>query len=162
MKHIVGIYIRLEGAEIERLRDHPEILPKYDPRVALTDGRGLDLGRAWEELGVFLDGGVMLPDTGPTVGEIPMPSSDPRAAWSYVAPDRVAAMAAQLRQMRRDQFRIQYQIDNEDTQELPGARTGSWGDRGQYMYNKLRALAAHYAKAADQGEGMLVRIGERI
>jgi hypothetical protein len=162
LKHIVGIYIRMDVKEIARLCEHPDVLPKYDPRVALGDGRGLDLGRAWEELGVFLDGGVQLPDIGPTVGEIPMASSDGRAAWSYVTPERVVSMAAALRQMRRDQFRVEYQTDNEDTQELPGARTGSWGDRGQYMYGKLRALAAHYAKAAESGEAMLVRIGERM
>ncbi len=160
--HIVGIYIRMPLREIERLRDKPEILPKYDPRVALADGRGLDLGRAWEELAVFLDGGVQVPDVGPTVGEIPVSAPDPRAAWSYVEPERVAIMAGMLRKMRKSQFGVHYKIDNEDTQELPGARTGSWGDRGQYMYKKLRSLAAHYAKAADNGEGMLVRIGERV
>ena len=30
------------------------------------------------------------------------------------------------------------------------------------MYNKLRTLAQHYAEAADAGQGMLVRIGERF
>lgn len=162
LKYIVGIYIRMQREEIERLRDNPSILPKYDPRVPLSDGRALDLGRAWEELGVFLDGGVKLPDTGPTVGDLPLPNTDKRAAWSYVEPSRVREMAEELRQMRRAQFRQRYEVDQEDTQTIPGTQTGAFGDRQQYMYKKLRDLAGHYAKAAAAGEGMLVRIGERL
>ncbi len=162
VKQIVGIYIRMARDDLSRLQEHPEILPKYDPRVALSDGRGLDLGRAWEELGVFLDGGVALPDAGPTVGDVPLPSPDTRATWSYVAPDRVREMAEELRQMRRAQFRERYTVDHEDTQTIPGNQTGAFGDRKQYMYKKLRDLAGHYAKAAAAGEGMLVRIGERF
>jgi hypothetical protein len=162
VKQIIGIYIRLDENEIQRLRDRPEVLPKYDPRVALDDGRGLDLGRAWEELGVFLDGGIKLPDDGPTVGDTALPSSDSRATWSYVTPDRVVELAALLRQMRRKQFRQRYESDGEDTLTLPGTTTGEWGDRAQYMYSKLRQLAQHYATAAENGEAMLVRIGERL
>ncbi len=162
LKQIVGIYIRLEQDELDRLKSNPAILPKYDPRVALTDGRGLDLGRAWEDLGVFLDGGVKLPDSGPTVGDQPLPNTDIRATWSYVAPERVREMAAQLRRMRRSQFRDRYTVDMEETQNIPGARTGPHGNRQNYMYKKLRELAGHYSKAADAGEGMLVRIGERM
>lgn len=162
LKQIVGMYIRLDLEEIERLRDNPEILPKYDPRVPLDDGRGVDIGRAWEELGVFIDGGVKLPDSGPTVGDVPLPSTDTRATWSYVEPSRVAAIADQLREMRRKNVRQRYQVDLEDTQTLPGARTGAWGDRANYVYNKLRVLAQHYADAAEAGQGMLVRIGERF
>jgi len=162
VKHIVGIYIRVAHSEVLRLRDHPEVLPKYDPRVALDDGRGLDLGRAWEELAVFLDGGVRVPEVGPMVGEHSMPSTDQRATWSYVEPAQVAAFAEQLRQMRRKQFRQHYDVDAEDTLTMPGSITGEWGDRAQYMYNKLRLLAQHYGKAAADGEAMLVRIGERI
>jgi len=162
LKQIVGMYIRLDLDEIERLRDHPEILPKYDPRVPLSDGRGIDIGRAWEELAVFIDGGVKVPEVGPTVGEIPLASTDTRATWSYVEPARVAEMAEHLRQMRRKTVRTRYQVDLEDTQTLPGARTGAWGDRANYIYKKLRALAQHYAEAAEAGQGMLVRIGERF
>ena len=162
LKQIVGMYIRLDVAEIERLRDHPEILPKYDPRVPLADGRGIDIGRAWEELAVFIDGGVKVPEVGPTVGEIPLPSTDSRATWSYVEPERVAEMAQQLRSMRRKTVHNRYAVDMEDTQTLPGTRTGAWGDRASYMYNKLRVLAKHYTEAADAGQGMLVRIGERV
>ena len=163
MKRIVGVYIRLPMDEIARLRDHPEVLPKYDPRVALGDGRGLDLGRAWEDLGVFIDGGVKMPDTGPSLGKQPLPSTDERAAWSYVEPEQVAAWAAQLGALRRSDFHRQYDVDNEDTQDsLPSARTGGWGDREGYLYKELRALGEHYAAAAECGEGMLVRIGERV
>ncbi len=162
LKQIVGMYIRLDFEEIERLRDHPEILPKYDPRVPLGDGRGVDIGRAWEELAVFIDGGVKVPESGPTVGEVPIPSDDSRATWSYIEPERVAEMADLLRTMRRKTVRSRYAVDLEDTQTLPGARTGAWGDRANYMYNKLRTLAQHYAEAADAGQGMLVRIGERF
>jgi len=163
LKQIVGIYIRLRRDEIHRLRDHPEILPKYDPRVALLDGRGIDLGRAWEELGVFIDGGVALPDHGPTIGDQPMPSTDERAHWGYVEPERVAAIAEELTAIRRREFNQRYDADPEDTQDsLPAARTGRWGDRAAYLYAKLRKLADHYASAADAGEGILVRIGERV
>jgi Domain of unknown function (DUF1877) len=162
LKQIVGMYIRMEWVEIERLRDHPEILPKYDPRVPLADGRAIDIGRAWEELGVFIDGGVKCPEVGPTVGDVPMNGEDSRAMWSYVEPERVVAMAAELKQMRRKSVRQQYHVDLEDTQTLPGARTGAWGDRAAYVYNKLRALTKHYQAAADAGQGMLVRIGERF
>jgi hypothetical protein len=162
LKQIIGIYIRVEPRELSRLREHPEILPKYDPRVALADGRGLDLGRAWEELGVFLDGGVSLPDAGATVGEVPLPSADNRATWSYIEPERVRALAGELTAMRRDEFCQRYEVDNEDTLTIPGTQTGAFGDRRGYMYTKLRELATHYAAAAKNGEGMLVRIGDRI
>jgi hypothetical protein len=138
-------------------------LPKYDPRVALEDGRGIDIGRAWEDLGVFLDGGVQLPEAGPTVGDIPLAFTDPRATWSYIEPERVAEMAEHLRVMRHREFRKAYEVDPEDTQDsLPGTHTGQWGSRGAYIYTKLRELAAHYSEAARLGEGMLVRIGERV
>lgn len=162
MKQIVGIYIRMNPEELYRLRDHPDVLPKYDPRVALDDGRGLDLGRAWESLGVFLDGGIQLPDMGPTVGEFPMGPADEQAAWSYVAPDRVVEIAAELGTLDRREFHRRYQVDNEDTQDIPDMRTGGWGSRQQYLFKKLRALAHHYQQAAQRGEGMLVRIGERV
>jgi hypothetical protein len=162
VKVIVGIYIRMTAAELDRLRDDPAVLPKYDPRVALDDGRGLDLGRGWESLGVFLDGGITLPDVGPTVGEHPLPHVDERAAWSYVEPARVAEFASELSSMNRGEFYRRYQVDNEDTQDIPDMRTGGWGSRQQYLFKKLRALAHHYAEAARRGEGMLVRIGERV
>jgi hypothetical protein len=162
LKHIIGIYIRLDAREVARLRENPQILPKYDPRVALQDGRGLDLGRAWEELGVFLDGGVKLPETGATLGDIPLPATDPRATWSYIEPSRVVELAAALDQLGERQFRKSYEVDGEDTDVIPGSRTDGWGDRAQYLWKKLQALAIHYRQAAERGEAMLVRIGERV
>jgi hypothetical protein len=150
-------------SEIERLKSQPEILPKYDPRVALADGRGLDLGTAWEHLGCFLDGGVRLPEHGPTVGEVPMPDTDPRAAWSYVTPERVGVVAQALLDLRRNDFHRHFKTDPEETADsLPGELTGAWGNRTAVLFKKLRALAAHYAEAARRGEAMLVRIGERM
>ena len=163
VKRIVGIYIRLPMVEVKRLRASPEVLPLYDPRVALADGRGLDIGRAWEELAVFLDGGIRLPESGPSVGDIGLVSSDTRATWSYVEPERVVAFAAELTALKRKDFGDLYEVDGEDTApSLPGTRTGGWGDRAQYMYGKLRALSAHYDHAAALGEAMLVRIGEPV
>ncbi|MBN4050293.1 DUF1877 family protein [Desulfobulbus sp. AH-315-M07] len=163
-KHIVGIYIRLATTELTRLREHPEILPKYDPRVALDDGRAVDIGRAWEELGVFIDGGVKLPTRGPIVGDTELPHTDERATWSYIEAPRVQEIADYLVNIRRnEEFKKHYDHDPDDTADsLPGSRTAGWGDRGTYMLGKLRILAAHYALAAKNGEGMLVRIGERI
>jgi hypothetical protein len=93
---------------------------------------------------------------------MPLPSTDSRATWSYVEPERVAKIAQQLKEMRRKTVRKRYQVDLEDTATMPGARTGAWGDRDAYIYNKLRVLAQHYAVAAEAGQGMLVRIGERV
>jgi uncharacterized protein DUF1877 len=162
LKHIIGIYIRLDAREVARLRDNPGILPKYDPRVALADGRGLDLGRAWEELGVFLDGGVKLPEGGATLGDFPLPTTDPRATWSYIEPARVAVLADELAKLGERQFRKAYEVDGEDTDVIPGSRTDGWGDRAQYLWKKMQALAIHYREAAQRGEAMLVRIGEKI
>lgn len=162
MRMIVGIYIRLPPEELARLRERPEILPKYDPRVALEDGRGLDIGRAWDTLGVFLDGGFHLPETGPIVGDHPMPPTDDRATWSYVEPDEVKTFAAELATIDKAEFYRRYQVDAEESVEIPDSRTGGWGDQGAYLFKKLRILAGHYRRAAEHGEGMLVRIGERI
>ncbi|MBI4702534.1 MAG: DUF1877 family protein [Deltaproteobacteria bacterium] len=163
MTTLVAFYIRVPTSEIERLREHPEILPKYDPRVALGDGRGLDLGRAWEALGCLLDGGVRAPEIGPTVGEEPLPGTDTRAVWSYVSAARVEEIARRLGELDRQQFREIYDVDPEDTADsLPDERTAGWGGRSDYLYKKLRLLAKHYREAAEQGEAILVRIGERV
>ena len=72
--------------------------------------------------------------------------------------------AAELGSVGRREFEERYhEPDPEDTADsLPGSRTGGWGDRSGYLYKKLRALAAHFARAAESGEAMLVRIGTRI
>lgn len=160
---IVGIYIRLPPAELERLREHTESLASYDVRAALAEGRAYDIGRAWEELAVFIDGGFRIPEHGPTIGEHALPCSDVTATWSCVLPDRVVEMARDLSRFDDDSFRQKYDVDPEETQDtLTSARTGAWGDRAAYMYNKLIALAAHYRAAAERGEGMLVRIGAAL
>lgn len=162
-KYIVGVYIRLPLSEVQRLREHPDVLPKYDPRVALNDGRGLDIGRAWEELAVFLDGGIRIPDQGPSVGDEPIHCRDTRAAWSCVLPERVVEFAESLSRFSKRDFTRLYELDSEDTApSLPGTRTAGWGDRETYLFGKLRALAKHYREAADRGEAILVRIGERV
>jgi hypothetical protein len=160
---IVAIYIRVPMLEIERLRARPEVLPKYDPRVALSDGRAIDLGRAWEQLGVWLDGGVRLPERGPTIGDEPMPDVDTRAAWTFVSAERVAELAEMLAQHRKS-FRKLYAVesDGETDPEMAAMRTGGYRRQDDYLMAKLGQLAAHYAAAAAAGEGMLVRIGERI
>lgn len=162
MTKIVGIYIRLDPDELHRLVAHPEILPKYDPRVPLADGRGLDLGRAWEPLGVFIDGGFRLPATGPTIGVEPLPPTDQRATWSFIEAEDVAEFARSLKALGPKEFALRYEIDADESQEIPDTRTGGWGSQRQYMFKKLEALKAHYAVAAAAGQGMLVRIGERI
>ena len=165
MKPIVAVYIRIPAKELERLRKHPQILPKYDPRVAINDGRGLDLGRAWDELGCYLDGGAKVPDQGPTVGEEPLPNLDERALWSFVAPARVQVIAQALSEISAAEFKREYHLDPEQTADiLPEERTGAFRikDRATYLFTKLKSLALHYAKAAERGEAMLVRIGERV
>jgi hypothetical protein len=151
-------------AELERLKEHPEILPKYDPRVALDDGRALNLGRAWEELGVFIDGGISLPEQGPILGETPFPETDARAHWSYIEAERVAHYASELSRFDQAEFEERYHIDDnaETLEPIPGTRTGAFGDRSSYLFTKLTALARHFAAAAERGEGMLIRIGERM
>ncbi len=163
MKRIVAIYIRLKLSEIDRLRDRPEILPMYDPRVALAVGRGLDLGQDWDELGAYLEGGIKIPEVGPTVGEEILPDTDSRARWSYVVPDRVVAIAKQLKRYSRREFVRSYKTDTEETQEfVRDEQTGVPGDRASLLFHKLRTLADHYSAAAEHGEAMLVRIGERV
>lgn len=163
MKRIVAIYIRLELNAIDRLREQPEILPMYDPRVALADGRGLDLGQGWDELGAYLEGGIKIPESGPTVGEESLPDTDSRARWSYIVPDRVAAIAKRLNRYTRREFERSYKIDSEETQDfMRDEQTGALGNRASYMFHKLRTLADHYSAAAARGQAMLVRIGERV
>jgi hypothetical protein len=163
VKPIVALYIRIPAKELERLRARPQILPKYDPRVALADGRGLDIGRAWDELGCYLDGGAKVPEQGPTVGEEPLANTDERALWSCVLPGRVQVIAQALGEISAAEFRHEYKFDPEETADvLPEERTGVFKDRATYLYGKLKSLALHYAKAAERGEAMLVRIGERV
>ena len=159
---VVGIYTRLPLPEIERFARKPTLLRRLDARVALADGRAIDLGRRWEELGCLLEGGISAPTTGPTVGETTLPSPDEDVAWSYVAPDRVRAIAAELDQVTRDSFIDLYEVDEDETADAaPGERTERIIDQAAYLFRRFEQLRDHYRAAAKRGEAMLVRIGER-
>ncbi len=161
-KPIVGVYIRLPVSDVDRLRDKPDVLSKFDHRVSLADGRGLDLGRAWEALAVLIDGGVRLPERGPTLGELPLPDCDARAAWSYVDAVRVPVVAEALAAVCR-QFAKLYGGDGEDTDPyMSDGRTAGYRGNRDYLLKKLELLAKHYGHAAVAGEAMVVRIGERL
>lgn len=162
MRKIVATYLRMPLSEIERLRSRPELLATVDLRSALADGRALDIGRAWDELGCYLDGGLRVPDQGPTVGEIPLAGADEEAVWSYVEPDRVKVIAQAIADISGTAFRRSFNADPEETaDQLPDELTGMTKDRATYLYGKLKSLGFHYAKAAERGDAMLVRIGER-
>jgi hypothetical protein len=160
-KPIVGVYIRVPGDELDRLRTNGDTLPSFDVTAALADGRGFDLGRAWEPLAVLIDGGVRLPETGPTLGEFALPDTDASAAWSGIEASRVPAVATQLRDTCR-RFGALYVVDGEDTDPyMMDTRTGGYRGNRDYLVKKLELLAKHFAEAAERGEAMLVRIGER-
>jgi hypothetical protein len=161
-KPIVGLFVRTPMQDVVILRDAPELLATFDAAVPMAEGRAFDLGRAWEPLAVLLDGGVCLPEHGPTLGEVPLPDSDPRAAWSYVDPARVVTVAAELDAHCRH-FAKLYTVDGEDTDPfMSDARTGGYRGNRDYLIKKLGLLATHYADAASLGQAMLVRIGERL
>jgi hypothetical protein len=159
---LVAIYFRAPVSEIERFVRRPDLLKKLDLRVALSDGRALDLGRRWDELGCLLEGGVTAPQSGPTVGDGPLASNEDRVAWAWVEPERVRAFAEQLAAIRRDDFVRLYRVDDEETADAaPGERTERIVDHATYLFRRLEQLRDHYAAAARAGEAMLVRIGER-
>lgn len=161
LARVVGIYFRAPLPELSRFVESPRLLDKLDPRVALADGRAIDLGRCWDELGCLLDGGYTAPETGPTVGDRPLWSNQ-RATWSLVTPDRVVAIAGELGQMTREAFFSLYRVDEDETADAaPGERTGQVVDRAAFLWHKLQTLRDHYRVAAQRGEAMLVRIGDR-
>jgi len=160
-KPIVGVYIRVAGDELDGLRQHGERLAEVDVARAIEDGRAFDLGRAWEPLAVLIDGGVRLPETGPTLGEIPLPDTDPRVAWSCIEAERVPVLATLLGDSCR-RFGALYFVDGEDTDPyMMDTRTGGYRGNRDYLVKKLELLARHFVVAAEAGEAMLVRIGER-
>jgi hypothetical protein len=161
LRKVVGIYLRAPLRELERFVESPRLLDKLDTRVALSDGRAIDLGRCWDELGCLLDGGITAPESGPTVGDRPLWSSQ-RAMWSLVAPDRVAIIAADLAQLGREAFFSLYRVEEDETADAaPGERTGQFLDRAAFLWHKLQALRDHYRDAAQRGEAMLIRLGDR-
>ncbi|MEM1028805.1 MAG: DUF1877 family protein [Myxococcota bacterium] len=158
---LVGIYLRAPADVLDGWIRHPPTVSAIELHAWIRDGRALDLGRAWEALGVFIDGGIRLPSTGPTVGVTPLLPEAPDAAWASVSPAETVAFAADLRRLGPGEFAARYAVDAEDSVEIPDSRTGGWGSQRQYIFKKLEALKAHYAIAAAAGEGMLVRIGPR-
>ena len=155
-----AVYLRLDPAELMGLR-HPGALAALRVDAALADGRALDLGRAWEELGCLLDGGIRTPESGPTVGYDPLAAAD-GVAWASIEPARVRAVADALASLDRDAFIRLYSVDDAETADgLPGERTGEWGDRAEYLFAKLERLRAHYVEAARRGQAMVVRIAPR-
>lgn len=161
MRIVVGIYTRAPVSELKRFVDKPSLLRRLDPRVAISDGRALDLGRRWEELGCLLDGGISPPKSGPTVGDTVLASSED-VVWSMVEPDRVKALADELGRVSREAFYSLYRVDEDETADAaPGERTAQVMDQVAYLWQKLVLLRKHYAEAARRGEAMLVRIGER-
>ena len=161
MRIVVGIYTRAPHSDLQRFLDKPSLLRRLDPRVAIADGRALDLGRRWEELGCLLDGGISPPRSGPTVGDTVIASSDD-VVWSVVEPERVEALAEELGRITREAFYKLYRVDDDETADAaPGERTAQVMDQAAYLWQKLVLLRKHYAEAARRGEAMLVRIGER-
>jgi Domain of unknown function (DUF1877) len=160
---IVATLIRASRSEIESVRDEPALALSFDARQALSDGRAIDLGRRWEELGCLLDGGIATPESGPVVGDEPIACNDERELWRFVVPERAASIAADLAKVTRRTFMGLYRVEEDDTaHDLPEARTGAWGDGGEYLYERFVEMRAHYRVAAQRGEGMLVRIGARV
>lgn len=160
-KPIVGTYLRVSVGALADLESSPSLLVALDLDTALAEGRALDLGRGWEPLAVWIDGGFRLPEAGPTLGEVALPDVDPTAAWSYVGVSRVPYVAEQLVAMCRG-FAVLYARDGEDTDPyMSDGRTGGYRGNRDYLVRKLEGLARHYEEAARHGEAMLVRIGER-
>lgn len=161
-KSIVGVYMRVSPAELRRLTREPGAVRRFDTRAAIESGTGLDLGHAWEALAVLIDGGIRLPETGPTLGELPLPDEDPGATWSYVPADRVPAIAAELRE-HHVQFARLYVVDGDDTDPyMLDLRTGGYPGYREYLLERLDRLAAHYEQASIRGEALVVRIGESV
>jgi hypothetical protein len=159
---VPAIYLRLSERDLAVLIAEPSRLATFDIAGPLADGRALDLGRGWDELGCLIEGGIKTPTTGPTVGENAIHVEDGRAAWSWVAPQRVRAIASQLGAYTRESFLDMYRVDDEETaQSSPGDQTGVWADRFERLYLKLDRLRTHYLEAGAKGEAMLVRIGKR-
>jgi hypothetical protein len=157
-----AVYLRLPPAELAALEKEPAGLRALPLDAALADGRALDLGRAWEELGCLLEGGIRIPETGPTVGYRPLGTTEDGAAWAGVDADRVRRVADELGVLHRDAFIRLYVVDDGETADtMPGERTGEWGDRAQYLYGKLELLRTHYVEAARLGQALLVRIAAR-
>jgi len=157
---LFAIYYRVSPAELDRLAGAPEVLTGMSLESALKDGRALDLGRAWEELGCLLEGGIAIPESGPTVGDEPLLLTEEGVAWNAIRPARVIELIESTMGMKDDAFLQLTSWDESDTADFfPGDKTGQWGDQSQYLYEKFQRLRAFYRLAADAGEAILVRLG---
>jgi hypothetical protein len=157
---LFAIYLRVSAAELARVQSDPSGILQMPLSAALDEGRALDLGRAWEELGCLLEGGIRIPETGPTVGDQPLVMTDDGVAWNQILPARVAEYAHGVMALAEPQFLALCTIDEADTADfLPGERTGQWGDPTKYLFQKYQALSSLYQRAAAAGEAILVRLG---
>ena len=162
MPEVVGVYLRISKDELEDYRRRPDALASLDVEEALGDGRALDLGQRWAELGCLLDGGIAPPRVGPTVGEEPLGSSEEgEASFAFVAPERVGKIAEELSKISRTAFLDLYRVDDSETADCLPEEQSHAGDGALRLYKRFAQLRAHYADAASRGEAMLVRIGER-
>lgn len=153
-----ALYLRISPADLRRYLQKPELLSRLDVRVALADGRALDLGRGWEEIGCLLEGGISVPTRAPTVGDSTLVEGE-RAAWGLVEAERVKELALFLDRIDRAEFYRMYYVDDEDTQDkLPDDQTGGIQKRSEHLFRKLAKLTEHYKTAARAGEAMLIRI----
>lgn len=163
MPTIDALYVRAAPREVALFEARPGLLAALDLRGLVAEGRALDLGRAWDELGCLLEGGISTPSSGPTVGERPLASPAEWEVWNWIDAERVAVIARELAAIDRETFHRMYTVDDEDTADaFPEDYTGVWADRAEYLYRKLELLRDHYATAAARGESMLVRLGERL
>lgn len=160
---LYAIYLRVASELLEQLCDRPDRLGELDVREALLDGRAVDLGRRWEELGCLLDGGIEPPCQAPTVADVVFAAfDDDRTLWGYVSPARVRAMAHELSRITPDAFLAMYRVDDADTADAaPGDRTERIADPATYLYRRFEQLRDHYVAASERGEAVLVRLGER-
>jgi hypothetical protein len=157
---LFAIYLRVSVEELERIQADPSSILTMPLSGALEEGRALDLGRAWEELGCLLEGGIRTPETGPTVGDHALVTTEDGVAWNQISAARVAEYAQGVMSLAKPQFVALCTIDEADTADfLPGERTGQWSDPTQYLFQKYRALSSLYRSAASAGEAILVRLG---
>src|SRR5690349_2215664 len=110
-----ALYLRISSSELQRFVLDPKRVHKLDVRPAIDDGRAIDLGRGWEELGCLLEGGITTPEAAPAIGDVPLSSND-REAWSWVRAERVEDLAKRLTRITRAAFYKMYVVDDEETQ----------------------------------------------
>jgi hypothetical protein len=155
-----AIYVCVAKDEVDELRADPSKLIGVALQPALDEGRAVDLGRAWEELGCLIEGGIRTPESGPTVGDEAVATTEEGVAWNAVRPERVRHYAEHTLALGREQFMALFSLDDAETADaMPGDRTREWSDSRAYLFERLQALRALYARAAAEGDAVLVRLG---